>query len=266
MQNIDHSVVELPPLAEPGAWESPILFDDIDTPEIPAHLLPGGLGDFAAALASATETPAALSVMTVLGVISAALSRRFVVNPKPGWMEPINIYCAIALPPANHKSLVLSCCTKPLIQWEQEQIRQKIPEKKRLQSEYKTQEKIIEGLRNKAAKTDDEKKRLLLVEEITALEATLTPAPVLPILFTNDATPESLASLIHEQGGRLAIFSDEGGIMETLAGLYSNGVANVDILLKGIDGGEVRIRRKDRSVILNPYLTVLLAVQPAVIQ
>ena len=54
--------------------------------------------------------------------------------------------------------------------------------------------------------------------------------------------------------------------METLAGLYSNGAANIDILLKGIDGGEVRIHRKDRSMILNPYLTVLLAVQPAIIQ
>jgi Protein of unknown function (DUF3987) len=79
-------------------------------------------------------------------------------------------------------------------------------------------------------------------------------------------TPESLAHLVHEQQGRLAIFSDEGGILETLAGLYHHGMANVDILLKGIDGGEVRIRRKDCHIRLNPYLTVVLAVQPTILQ
>ena len=72
--------------------------------------------------------------------------------------------------------------------------------------------------------------------------------------------------MVNEQSGRLAIFSDEGGILETLGGLYSNGSANIDILLKGIDGREVRVRRKDRSITLNPYLTIVLAVQPAVIQ
>ena len=59
--------------------------------------------------------------------------------------------------------------------------------------------------------------------------------PCEPTLFINNVNPESLAHLVHEQQGRLAIFSDEGGILETLAGLYHHGMANVDILLKGIE-------------------------------
>ena len=51
-----------------------------------------------------------------------------------------------------------------------------------------------------------------------------------------------------------------------MAGLYSHGKANIDILLKGIDGGYVRIRRKEKSFNLNPLLTVILALQPSVIQ
>ena len=39
---------------------------------------PGIFGEFAAALSLATETPEALSVMTVLGVLSAALMQRVV--------------------------------------------------------------------------------------------------------------------------------------------------------------------------------------------
>lgn len=88
----------------------------------------------------------------------------------------------------------------------------------------------------------------------------------MPRLFTTDATAEALASNVCEQGGRFAIFFDEGGIVETLGGLYNGGKANIDIFLKGIDGGDVRISRKDRNISFNPYLTVVLTVQPAIIQ
>lgn len=259
-------LLEVPSLEQSSAWDPPILFHDFETPEIHAHHLPGIFGEFAAAIANTTETPEALSVMTILGVISAAITKQFVVCPIEGWHEPVNIYTLIALPPANHKSLVLNHCIKPLIAWEKEQTEKMAEEIKRHSSERKTQEKIIDGLRGRAAKVKNIAEQKQLVDEISAKEALLPNVPIAPVLFTNDATPESLASLVHEQSGRLAIFSDEGGILETLSGLYSNGSANIDILLKGIDGGEVRIRRKDRSIALNPYLTIVLTVQPAVIQ
>jgi len=266
MLTTDHTNIELPSLEHADAWNTPILFDEFETPDIAAKLLPGILGEFAGALAHTTETPEALSVMTVLGVISTAIATCFTVSPKEGWYEPLNIYTLIGLPPANHKSLVLNYCTKPLIEWEKEQASRLEYDIKRQRSERKTQEKIIETLRIKAAKAQDSIEQRHLTNEITQKEASLPEIPALPLLFTNDATPESLTTLVSEQGGRLALFSDEGGILETLSGLYSNGAANIDILLKGIDGGEVRVRRKDRSIILNPYLTIVLAIQPPVIQ
>lgn len=266
MNTISQNSIDLPSLAHPDAWDTPILFNEFETTDIPAQLLPSVFGKFAAELAHTTETPEALSVMTILGVISTAIAKRFVVSPKDGWLEPVNIYTLIALPPANHKSLVLQRCTKPLVEWEKEQSLRLEADIKRQHSERKTQEKIIEGLRIKAAKAKDPLEQQHLIHEITAKEASLIETAALPLLFTNDATPESLTHLAHEQGGRLGIFSDEGGILETLAGLYSNGIANIDILLKGIDGGEVRVQRKGRSFRLNPYLTIVLTVQPSVIQ
>lgn len=266
MQTPNPSTIELPTLEDPDAWEAPILFDEINTPEIPARLLPGVLGDFASALSIATETPEALTVMTLLGVISACVSKRFVVSPKEGWQEPINIYTLVALPPANNKSLVLNCCTHPLVEWEKQAAIIMEPEIKRQRSERKTQEKIIEGLRAKASKVASSSEQQSLIKEITEKENKLIEPQLAPAIFANDATPEALATLTHEQGGRFAVFSDEGGIMETLAGLYNQGNANIDILLKGIDGGAVRVRRKDRSININPYLTIVLTVQPAVIQ
>ncbi len=266
MPNTLPPVIEFPSLKQPEAWNEPVLFGELETPPIQANWLPGTLGQFAAAMAESTETPEALSVMTVLGVISVVAAKRFVVCPMEGWQEPVNIYTLIALPPANHKSLVLKHATQPLKDWERQQRMQLEPEIKQRVSERKTQEKIIDGLRANAAKIKNPQEQQALIQAISTKEATLPTVPVAPELFTSDATPESLAALINEQGGRFAIFSDEGGILETLAGLYNNGAANVDILLKGIDGGEVRIRRKDRSVALNPFLTIVLTVQPTVIQ
>jgi replicative DNA helicase len=98
------SVIELSPFTVFESDVQPIPFDEIETPDIPASLLPDVFGEFAKALAQATETPEALSVMTVLGVLSTCLAKRFCVSPKEGWQEPVNIYTLIALPPANHKS------------------------------------------------------------------------------------------------------------------------------------------------------------------
>ncbi len=247
-------------------WDNPILFDEIETPELPANLLPQPFNEFATALANATETPEALAVMIILGVIAIAATKRFKVSPKEGWLEPVNIYTLIALPPANHKSLVLKNCMQPLIEWEQEQATLYADEIKRQNSERKTQEQLIDSLRKKISKEKNNAARQKLMDEINEMEVNLSTPSALPVLFANDTTTEALASHTFEQGGRFAIFSDEGGITETLAGLYSNGHANVDILLKGIDGGDLRVYRKDRHFHLNPFLTIVLTVQPSIIQ
>ena len=45
--------------------------------------------------------------------------------------------------------------------------------------------------------------------------------PPIPRLVADDITPEAAASLLAEQGGRLAIISAEGGIFDIIAGRYS---------------------------------------------
>lgn len=249
-----------------GEWPEPIPFDEIDTPEIPQRLLPRVLGEFAGALAKATETPETLAVLTVVGVVSAAVTKRFRVSPKEGWYEPVNVYELVGLGPGNVKTKVFHACTEPLIEWEKEQAKLLGPEIKRQRSERKTQEKIIESLRTRAAKEKNVKDQRALICKIADMEAELIEPQALPQLFANNCTPESLENSCFEQGGRFAVLSDEGGIIEVLAGLYTKGHANVDIVLKGIDGGHVRVRRRDRNFDLNPFLTFVITAQPGVIQ
>lgn len=247
-------------------WENPILFDIFETPEIPSSLLPGVYGKYAEALRVSTETPSALAVMSILGVISACLSKQYVVSPKEDWKESINIYTLIALPPANNKSLILKRCTQPLIDWQQQESAKVEVERARKLSHKTTLEEMIKKKRKEAANCKQLIDRDALMEEIHRMEITLPIIPALPELFSTDATPESLAACAHEQGGKFAIFTDEGGIMDTLSGLYSGGNANIDILLKGIDGGEIRINRKNSKLILKPYFTIVMTVQPQIVQ
>lgn len=247
-------------------WEAPILFDSIQTPPIDPALLPSELSEFSQDLALATETPVEMAIACVLGVSSVALAGKYVVSPKSGWHEHLNTYWFIELPPANLKSKVIRSCTAPLVKWERIQKDKLAPEIKRKESIQKSKLKYVDKMREKAAKAEDATERNKLYEEIAVLEAEIEadPIPVLPRLFANNVTPEALENLTYEQGGVFSVISDEGGVLEVITGLYSNGRANVDMVLKGIDGGDVRIKRKDRDITMNPLLTFILCVQPVV--
>ena len=62
--------------------------------------------------------------------------------------------------------------------------------------------------------------------------------------------------------------STEGGLFETLAGRYSQGVLNIDVYLKGFSGDPLRIDRISRppQYVPKPVLTLGLTVQPEVIR
>ncbi|MRR07485.1 MAG: DUF3987 domain-containing protein [Deltaproteobacteria bacterium] len=87
-----------------------------------------------------------------------------------------------------------------------------------------------------------------------------------PRVWTDDVPPERLQGVLAENGERIALLSDEGGIFEIMAGLYNNGRVNLNIFLQGHAGSEARAERQGRIVRLaNPCLTFGLAVQPEVI-
>ena len=94
--------------------------------------------------------------------------------------------------------------------------------------------------------------------------------PVVPRLVAGDITPEKMAQLLSEQGGRLAVLSDEGGPLVSLAGRYSTSKEpDAEVWLTGHSGiAEIRVDRIGRPPdrIKNPALTVCLAVQPVVLQ
>lgn len=87
-----------------------------------------------------------------------------------------------------------------------------------------------------------------------------------PRLFTGDVTAERLQALLVEHSERMAVLSDEAGIFLIMAGMYSGGMASLDVFLQGHAGTPMRVDRADRAAHVDrPALSFGLALQPGVL-
>ncbi|MBS0552533.1 MAG: DUF3987 domain-containing protein, partial [Proteobacteria bacterium] len=248
-------------------WPDPILPGMVKAPEIPASILPGWMGAMAGAVADSTQTPPALAVMVGLSVLAAVVQRRFEVAP---WgddhTEPLALWTLTAMPPGARKSAVFSAMTAPLVRWEKLEEDRGRAERGRVASARKVAEKRIERLLADAAKAKDDHERERIRSEIQHEKDTMPPELLAPRLFTENVTPEMLGTLLAEQGERLAILSDEAGIFQIMAGLYSGGTSNLDVFLKGHAGTPMRVDRAGRKAHVDkPALSFGLALQPGVL-
>jgi hypothetical protein len=241
-------------------WPDPILLQDDNIEPLRIDILPGVLGEYSQALTRFTETPPELPVLSVLGVLSTAAAGKAEVEAETGYVEPVNLYVCPLLESGNRKTAVIQHATKPLVKHEQEQRKRLAPEIKRIESERKTLEAIIDKQRRKLKDTDQSE-----AQKIAELEANLPVAPPVPTLFTADVTTERLEVLLEANEGRLAVISDEGGIFDVIAGRY-NSAPNLDVWLKGHCGAPVRVHRMGRTTLIDkPYLTVLISPQPVIL-
>jgi hypothetical protein len=243
----------------------------LDAPNLPrlnlAHL-PAWVGDYARALSVTTETPPELAAGMVLSVCATACARRLRVMVKPDYFEPCNLWFLVALPSGNRKSAVQSAATAPLVAWEREQVATMEAEIKRITSERRTMEARAKELRNKAAKAKDTNTAREMAREAADIEAKLPDMPIPPRLWTSDATPERLGSLLADHGECMAWLSSEGGIFDLLQGRYSSGIPNLDLVLKSHSGDPERVDRGSRPPVylLSPRMSIGLSPQPEVLR
>jgi putative DNA primase/helicase len=236
-------------------------------PRMPETALPDWAGAYASALADATETPPELAVSMVLAACSVAVSRWFRVMVRNGYFEPTNLWIAAALPPGNRKSAVQGAAASPLLAWERERAEDMAGEIKRVTSEVASLTARANHLRQRAAKEDDGMEREKLQREAAAIEADMPEIPRPPQLWTSDATPERLGTILADNGERMAWLSSEGGVFDLLAGRYSGGIPNLDLVLKAHSGDSERVDRGSRPPVFlrHPLLTVGLSPQPSVL-
>ena len=211
------------------------------------HAMPEWAQNWVHAEAIATQTPQDLAGMCVLGVLSAAAGGRAVVQARPGWIEPCNLYLLPVMPPGTRKSAVNAAATRPLYDAEKdlvERVRAQIAETATMKD---MATKAAEKALRTAANADGARRNELTADAVSAaLAAEEIDVPVVPRLVADDVTAEAVGSLLAAHGGRLAIISAEGGVFETMGGRYSGGVPNLDVWLKGHAGDQLRVDRKGR--------------------
>jgi replicative DNA helicase len=249
-----------------GDWPEPIpLTRTVKLPEFPVTSLSDWLGKFVVALAEELQAPVDLVAVLALAALASLLHKRVKVQVEGKWIETVNLYIVIALRSGEMKSPAFRRVVAPLREveralqadwWDLKQQRGPLLEAAR--KEYKAA--------TKAVSVDDPasvERLALAAKSLEELEI-----PPMPRLFADDITQEALGMLLEAQRGKISILSAEGGIFHILAGHYTEGRANVEILLKGYDGEPVHVDRVGRPSIFlpEPIITVGLAVQPGVIE
>ena len=232
--------------AVPTEWPEPVWFETVRPPELNMSFVPPILGDFCSELAEDTQISVEMPFSMAIAVVSAAgQASGLCVQPRPGGhVENLGLYTLSLLDSGGRKSTVVSVCKKPLEAWESEarEILAPVLRNAQMDAEVYQDEKRALIMQRRKCKDPAEKDKIL--KEIHDVGALIKSVPREPQLIAEDTTSEALAEVLSENHGCIGIFSAEGGLFDTIAGRYSDGVPNVDIYLKGYSGESLRINRK----------------------
>jgi replicative DNA helicase len=250
-------------------WEPPVPFGlTAELPGFPVEVLPGWLGEYVAAVATATQTPPDLAGMLALAVLATVAAGAIEVEPRPGWREPLCLFMAVGMDAGARKSAVFTALTRPVAEFERDQAAAALPgitETATLRRIADQAAAHAEAAAGKAPTSQQEEARAEAIAR--AAEASSLVVPPIPRWLVDDATPEALAGLLATYG-RIALLSPEGDVFDQMAGRYSQAGPNLGVYLKGHAGDLLKVDRRGRpsEYVERPCLTIGLAVQPEVLQ
>jgi hypothetical protein len=145
--------------------------------------------------------------------------------------------------------------TEPLEDHEQREITRVGPEIAKTKASLKIKEIRLRKLQEQAVREKSAADQERCAEEAASLAAEISATSVLaaPRYIADDCTTERLATLLQDQGGRIAVMSAEGDVFDLMAGRYSpTASANFGVYLKGHAGDALRVDRVPSTVIRLP--------------
>ncbi|MCD2492960.1 DUF3987 domain-containing protein [Lacrimispora sp. NSJ-141] len=197
-----------------------------------------------------------------LAVLAVCLQGKYRFKAKANWSEPLNrlIGFIMAFSTADFLSDGSMIFKYKYVEAEQNPARAVEIEKS------KTRKQILEQ-RQKAliSQAAEGKVDMSEVDKVSEEIANFREAKPLK-LYVDDITTEKLTSVLADNDGRAAVLSTEGGIFDTLAGIYTKNV-NIDVILKGYSGDSIRVDRIGRQSesVMTPALTMFLMAQLSVL-
>ncbi len=237
-------------------WQQPESFDSLKkTIPFPMKSLPPLLSEYLQAVSDYVQVSPEMAILPLLSVLALCVQGKAVIkSPGNSYTEPLNLYTITIASPGERKSGVFKEIMRPVEEYQAYYNQAHATEI----SEYRLKYTFLENQKQKALRKDfntakNYNTQLLNLDKKVEL-----------VLTASDATPEALALKMHEQDEKIGVIDDEGTIFDVLSGIYSNGMANINIFLKSYDSSPYTILRcgKDDIMLKNPMLTIGLMVQP----
>lgn len=239
--------------------------------EFPVHCLPDVLKDFVLAVAESVQVSPGMVAIPVLAAVATAVQGKYWVQVKRDYKEPLNIYGLIVGRPSERKSPVINHVCKPIREYADHFNKAFALDIMQYKTEHKILRNKIDHMSASMAKAAKNGKNSFTLDDIMEQQRKLkeleeNKVTEMRILF-DDVTPESLVGVLNRNEECASIISAEGGIFGTLAGRYSK-EPNMDIFLKAYSGESYSCDRvgRDSETLKKPLLTMLLAVQPSVVE
>ena len=236
-------------------------------PPYPVECLPAVQRRFVEEISREIQAPIDFAAQVTMAAVSTAMSRKFAVRVRGGWVEGVNLFLLTAGLSSDRKSSVLRPCVKPMFAWESAEHDEMRGRTAAALAELDVLRGRLTTAKKKAEKSNDAMTDVAELAE--AIDERERRVPRARTLFSDDVTPEALAELMEQQDERIAIVSAEGGLLDSIAGgRYSDGLVNLDVYLKAYSGDFMRVNRKGKRTIHldHPALTVCLMAQPRVIK
>jgi len=247
-------------LAVPTWPELEPIGSDDPPPVFPVEALPSWLRDMATATATAFQVPVELPALIGLATLGGAVQRRVIVRAAPDWTEPLSLFTLVGLPSGCRKSSVFAAMLSPVNQIEKELVDGYRAADARREARARILKKDIA----KAENNGDQQGLTSLLLQMQEVEEQAAPR-----LVADEATVESLARILDQQGGRLLLASAESELIGLLARRYSDGrgPANLGVLLAGHAGDALRVDRIGRPSICvqRAALSLALCTQPVML-
>ncbi len=246
----------------PSKWEEPIPFGKYVIAPFPADALPDDIADYVKAVAESTQTPVDMAGTAALAAVAVCCQGKYKIRGKADWVEPLNGYFIVINPPSERKSAVEHSIVKPLDVYEEQYNIRNAGAVEASKMRKRILEKRQKAVEEKVSKGNADMEELDRIAQEAADFEEVRPLQ----LYVDDITTEKLVSVMSANKGRAALVSSEGGIFDTLAGIYTKNV-NIDVMLKGYSGDPIRVDRigRESENIMDPALTILLMAQPNVL-
>lgn len=250
----------------------------VDLDPFPLDALGPVLRQIAEEVARCHQVPVEMVVLGLLGVLSAAVPRNFIlIGAVNGKDSHANLYFLIFAPKSAGKSSLMAPLIRQFQEWAKKLVqayREKtVPLAKTdleiLQSRKKQLLRSLEKTSEKSGaveRRETEEELQKVNQQIDMLERQLKSEPT---LWVGDHTSEKLSSILASNHEQCLIYSPEAGeVLRVMAGRYSpDGKASYGIYLSGWSVEDHNVARVGRgSITITPCLSMLLFGQPCILE